>query len=270
MCFNQGSPFVPSQSPSLNGDFDVDMEDPDFSTSLGEDMQGYADDEGCAHEAESINHQPFVDQEVVVETMHLFSVNVKISGQRVKVLFDEILQRDADRQPLVVAVQDLRRKQDFIRLPSYNFWVPDLGLITEDDFESSTREASQVNSIEIACHAICAASTSLDKVSDAMQDFTGAPAEIEEALLDIVQSLYSAYRSLVATHDSFASARETLSVAIKSVEDAQEVISRAQEAVPQIQGIRCCFIAEQTTSTGSGALQSSGNRVHVDRTIMAF
>lgn len=237
MCFNQGSPFVPSQSPSLYGDFDEDMEDPDFPTSLGEDMQEYADDEGCAHEAESINHQPFVDQEVVVETMHLFSINVKISGQRVKVLFDEILQRDADRQPLVVAVQDLCRKQDFIRLPGYNFWVPDLGLITEDDYESSTREASQVNSIELACHAICAASTSLDKVSDAMQDFTGAPAEIEEALFDIVQSLSSAHRSLVVTHDSFAEAPETLSVAIKSVEDAQEVISRAQDAVPQIQGI---------------------------------
>ncbi|KAF4493679.1 hypothetical protein FAGAP_10189 [Fusarium agapanthi] len=84
MCFNQNSPSTPYY------DADGDMEDPDFTTSLGEDMQDYADDEGCAREAEAINRQPCLDQEVVLETMHLFSVNVKISGHRVTCLFDEI------------------------------------------------------------------------------------------------------------------------------------------------------------------------------------
>ncbi|KAF5968496.1 hypothetical protein FBULB1_10710 [Fusarium bulbicola] len=169
--------------------------------------------------------------------MHLFSANVKISGQRVKCLFDEILRRNPDSQPLVVAVQDLCRKQAFTRLPGYNFWAADLGLITEDDYELSTREASQVKSIELARHAICAASISLDKVSDAMQDFSDAPPEIEEALFDIIQSLSSSRDALVVTHDTFAEARGTLSVAIESLEDAREVISKAQDAVPQIQGI---------------------------------
>ncbi|KAF5601665.1 uncharacterized protein FSUBG_8030 [Fusarium subglutinans] len=213
MCFNQNSPSSPH-------DFDVDMGDADFIASLGEDMLTQT-----------------MGDELVLDTLHLFSANVKISGHRVKCLFDEILRRDSDSQPLIVAVQDLSRKQAFTRLPGYNFWAADLGLITEDDYELSTREASQVKSIELARHAICAASISLDKVSDAMQDFSDAPPEIEEALFDIVQSLSSSRDALVVTHDTFAEARGTLSVAIQRVEDAQEVISKAQDAVPQIQGI---------------------------------
>ncbi|KAF5540085.1 hypothetical protein FNAPI_10626 [Fusarium napiforme] len=210
MCINQSSSSTPHH------EADVDMEDPDFTTSLGEDMQDYADDEGCAREADAINRQPWVDQEVVLETMYLFSINVKISVQRVKALFDEILKRDAEIQPLIVAVQDLARKQDFTRLPGYDFWDPDLGLITEDDYEASTREASQIKSIELARHAI---------------------SEIEEALFDIVQSLSAARDALAIDHDTFDKAQETLSVAIKSVQDAQELIPKAQDAVPQIQGI---------------------------------
>jgi hypothetical protein len=67
------------------------MEDPEYATSLGEDMQDYADDERCAREAEAINLQRGPDHDEVLETMHLFSANVKMCGKRVKVLFDEIL-----------------------------------------------------------------------------------------------------------------------------------------------------------------------------------
>ncbi|KAF5541824.1 hypothetical protein FMEXI_7748 [Fusarium mexicanum] len=116
------------------------MEDADFATSLVEDMQYYADDEGCARGCDR-NNAPLQRQ-------------FKISGNRTKPLFDEILQRDADRQTLVVALQDLLRKQDFLRLPGYNFWAANLGPITENDYEPSAREASQSNSIELARHVI--------------------------------------------------------------------------------------------------------------------
>ncbi|KAF5597953.1 hypothetical protein FPCIR_3529 [Fusarium pseudocircinatum] len=105
-------------------------------------------------------------------------------------------------------------------------------LITEDDYETSTREASQINSIELARHAICTASSSLDKVSDALQDLGDAPNGIEEALFDIFQSLSSARDALVVNHDTFAEAQGTLFVTMKSFEDAQELIPKARMLFP--------------------------------------
>jgi hypothetical protein len=98
-----------------------------------------------------------------------------------------------------VSTQDLCQKQGFTRLPGYNFWIPDLGLITEDDYKPSTREAYQVGTIELARHAICAASSSIEKACEAMQDLQDVPTEIEEALFEIVDSLSSAHEILSVT-----------------------------------------------------------------------